>query len=196
MKKLPKEKRDKIILVGIGTAVVVAGLWYAVITTQQNTLKTIADLRESQQTKVQNAERLVATVAEVERRLEAASLRLRAVEKEMAAGDMYSWVITTMNRFKDGYNIDIPQYSREVIGEVGVLPRFPYRAAVFQLRGTGYYHDFGRFIADFENRFPYMRVQNLELEPAGVVAGSNDDPERLAFRMEVVALVNPNLPTP
>lgn len=198
MKKLPKEKRDKIILVCMGTTVVVAGLWYSVISYQQDTLKTIGALRDSQQTKVQNAERLVYSVAEIEKRMLETSHRLQAVEKCMASGDMYSWVIATINRFKEGYNIDIPQYSRETVGEVGLLPRFPYRAAAFQLRGTALYRDFGRFIADFENKFPYMRVQNLEIEPAGQAAANsgNADPERLSFRMEIVALVNPNLPQP
>lgn len=196
MKKLPKEKRDRIILVCIGTTVVVAGLWYAVISSQRNTLKTIGALRDSQQTKVQNAERLVYSVNEIEQRLLATSQRLQVVEKSMASGDMFSWVVATINRFKEGYHVEIPQYSREVVGEVGLLPKFPYRAAAFQLRGTALYRDFGRFIADLENKFPYMRVQNIEIEPAGQAAGTTDDPERLSFRVEIVALVNPNLPQP
>jgi hypothetical protein len=196
MKKLPKDKRDKIILIGMGTAVMVSGLWYSVITSQQNTLRTISNLRDTQQTKVQNAERLALSVDEIERRMQETSQRLQTVERGMASGDMYSWVIATINRFKEGYNVDIPQYSREVIGDVGLLPRFPYRAAAFQLRGTAPYRELGRFIADLENKYPYMRVQNLEIEPVGQAAGPNDDPERLAFRVEIVALVNPNLSQP
>lgn len=196
MKKLPKDKRDKIILIGMGTTVVVAGLWYSVIVAQQNTLKTIGALRETQQAKVENAERLARSVDEIEMRMRETSGRLQAVEKSMAAGDMYSWVIATINRFKEGYNVDIPQYSRETIEDVGLLPRFPYRAAKFQIRGTALYRDLGRFVADLENKFPYMRVQNLEIEPVGQAAGANDDPERLSFRVEIVALVNPNLPQP
>ena len=196
MKKLPKEKRDKILIVCLGTTVVVAALWYAVISSQQNTLKTIGALRDSQQTKVQNAERLTSSLNEIEKRLQETSHRLQAVEKNMASGDMYSWVIANINRFKEGYNIEIPQYSREVIGDVGLLPKFPYRAAAFQLRGTALYRDFGRFIADFENKFPHMRVQNIEMEPAGQTPGAIDDPERLSFRVEIVALVNPNQPQP
>ena len=196
MKKLPKEKRDKIILVCMGTTVVVAGLWYAVISSQQKTLKTMGALRDSEETKVQNAERLVSTVNAIEKRLLESSQRLQAVEKNMASGDMYSWVIANINRFKEGYNIEIPQYGRESIDDVGLLPKFPYRAAFFKLRGTALYRDFGRFIADLENKFPYMRVQNIEIEPVSQTAGANETPERLSFRMEIVALVNPNLPQP
>jgi len=61
------------------------------------------------------------------------------------------------------------------------------------LRGTAYYHDFGRFVADFENAFPYMRIQNIELDPASASAASpQQEPEKLSFRLEIVALVNPN----
>ena len=69
----------------------------------------------------------------------------------------------------------------------------------FNVRGTAYYHDFGRFVADFENTYPYMRIQNIDLEPAGASAststgpaGNAEDGERLAFKMEVITLVNPN----
>jgi hypothetical protein len=108
-------------------------------------------------------------------------------------GDMYSWIILTVNTFKENYGVEIPQFSREVAAEVGMFAKFPYRAAVFHLRGTARYHEFGRFVADFENAFPYMRIQNIELDPsAASAANAQNDPERLAFRMEIVALVNPN----
>ena len=73
-----------------------------------------------------------------------------------------------------------------------MLPKFPYRAAAFNLRGTAFFHDFGAFVADFENTFPYMRIQNIELDPASTSAAtSSDHSEKLSFRMEIVALVSP-----
>ena len=39
MKHLPKEKRDKLILVAIGTIAVVAGLWYSLVSTMRDNLK-------------------------------------------------------------------------------------------------------------------------------------------------------------
>ena len=110
----------------------------------------------------------------------------------MASGDMYSWIILTVNTFKENYKLDIPQFSREVPSEVGMFTKFPYRAAVFHVRGSAFYHDFGRFVADFENAFPYMRIQNIELDPNASSANASNEPEKLAFKMEIVALVNPN----
>ena len=76
---------------------------------------------------------------------------------------------------------------------MGCFPKFPYRAALFNVRGTAYYHDFGKFLADFENAFPYLRIQNIELDPnVSSAANTQSEPEKLAFKMEIVALVNPN----
>ena len=53
---------------------------------------------------------------------------------------------------------------------------------MFNLRGTAYFQDLGAFLADFENEFPYLRVQNLELEPAasGMQVPSEAPPELVA----------------
>ena len=195
MKNLPKEKRDRILLIAIATLVILAGVYYLLITAQSETLANARKKKVEEDLRVSNAQRLSTTVAQLQKTLEASSTRLKAIEANMASGDMYSWIILTMNSFKENgdYKLDIPQFSREVQTEVGMLAKFPYRAAVFHLRGTAYYHDFGRFIADFENAFPYIRIQNIELDPVASANANNvEEPEKLAFRMEIVTLVNPN----
>jgi hypothetical protein len=192
MKNLPKEKRDKLILVAVITASVLAGTWYGIITVQKKAIKNIALQTIEQRAKVEGARRLIASAGDLQSTAAAANGRLRAIEQGMASGDMYSWVILTVNKFRADRRVDIPQFSREVATEVAVLPRFPYKAALFNLRGTAHFHDFGRFIADFENAFPFLRVQNIELEPASETSANNTgDAEKLAFKMELVALINP-----
>src|SRR5438046_10759600 len=111
----------------------------------------------------------------------------------MGAGDMYAGVIQTGGRFGAERKVDIPQFSREVTTGVGMFAKFPYKAAIFNVRGIAYYHDLGQFLADFENNFPYARIQNLEMEPAtGSAASGTAEPEKLAFRLEIVTLINPN----
>lgn len=192
MKNLSKDKRDRIVLIGIGATMLIALAWYMVISAQNkklaNTRKQIAE----QQTKIEGARRLVGSAQTIEGKLSASADKLRQLEADMASGDMYSWVILKVNQFRTNYSVDIPQFSREVKGEVGILPNYPYKAATFTLRGTAFFHDFGKFLAGLENAFPYLRVQNLELEPAsGSAATTSDDPEKLAFRMEIVTLINP-----
>lgn len=206
MKKLSKEKRDRLILIALATVIVVTGTYYGLISTQKRALANIAEASRDQGNKVGNAQRLVKATAQVRAQLEMDIARLEAVEKTMASGDMYSWIFNTLNEFRAHRSVDIPQFSREVSTEVGLLPQFPYKAVLFNVRGTAFYHDLGKFIANFEDAFPFMRVQNLELEPAASTAATslttptpatgNDfekhAAEKLAFKMEIIALVNPN----
>ena len=194
MKNLPKEKRDRLVLLCLGTLAIVVGLYYGLITTQQKSLAEMAKKQVEETEKLKSGERLASSTAQIEKTLAAADTKLKAIESRMPSGDMYSWIILTVNTFKENYQVDIPQFSREVPSEVGMYTQFPYRAAVFNLRGTAHFHEFGRFVADFENTFPYMRIQNIELDPASVSnANAQGDQEKLAFKMEIVTLVNPNI---
>lgn len=200
MKNLPKEKRDRLILIVLLTGVIVAGLYYLVVKTQRNSLESLAQQINEQKMKVGHAEQLIASVPKIKQGLETANKTLTHIEQGMASGDMYAWVIQTVGRFGAERNVDIPQFSREVTAPVGMFAKFPYKAAIFNIRGNAYYHDLGQFLADFENAFPYFRVQNLEMEPATSSAANNaaasrtgsPDQEKLTFRLEIVTLINPN----
>lgn len=192
MKNLPNDKRDRLIFIAVGTVLSLVAVYFLVIQAQSKTRDRIVKQTVEQRSKVENAERLISSTAELQKKLDAASGQLKTIEDTMASGDMYSWIILTINKFRADRKVDIPQFSREVPTDVGVLPKFPYRAALFNVRGTAYFHDLGKFLADFENSFPYIRVQNLELEPASnSSATSTGDTEKLAFKMEIVTLVNP-----
>ena len=195
MKNLPKEKRDRLILIVLGTLVVLIAICYGLVSTQKKSLAAIQKRAFEQRDKVGSAQRLINSTGDLEKNLEMTTKKLRSIEQGMASGDMYSWIFVTMNKFRADRNVDIPQISREVSVEVGVLPKFPYKAALFSVRGNAYFHDLGKFIADFENEFPYLRLQNLELEPAASSsATSTGDAEKLAFKMEIVTLVNSHVP--
>lgn len=198
MKKLSKEKRDRIILVLLGTLIAVVVLWYLLISPEKTAIANIAKAAAEQQNKVGNAQRLVTSAHQIQSSLETAQKRLKAIESDMASGDKYSWIIQTINNFLaknrlgETRRVEIPQFSREVPTEVGLFADFPYEAVAFTIRGTAYFHDFGKFVAEFENAFPFVRVQNIDLDPsAGSAATAVGDPEKLAFKMEIVALVNP-----
>ncbi len=108
----------------------------------------------------------------------------------MASGDLYAWAITTLRTFKLGYKVEIPQFSTiDGPKDVNLLPAFPYKQISLTVGGTATFHEFGRFVADFENQFPHMRLLNLSLEPGGLQAGGESS--TLSFKMEIAALVKP-----
>ena len=195
MNKLPKEKRDRIIIAAIATVIAIAGIWYGLIRSQQAKLRESAGTTIKAREKVSNAERRVEKEKLVQVELDAARQGLKAIEDEMASGDLYSWIIITVNKFRTAYRVEIPQFSREQVSEVNVIPGFPYKGATFTVRGTAYYHDLGKFIADFENAFPHVRLLNLEMEPVGLPSGSAqsnlEEQEKLSFKMDIVTLIKP-----
>lgn len=195
MKNLPKEKRDKLILTVIGTVAAVAGLYLGLIKAMGESMDGMTKQTDDKKSKVVNAQRLVNSTSDLQKGLEEATAKLKVIEDSMAAGDMYSWIILKVNKFREERKVEIPQFSREVRTDVGMFPKFPYKAAVFTIRGSAFFHDLGKFIADFENAFPHTYLQNIELEPASnssssTVAGAH--PELLMFKLEIVTLINPN----
>ncbi len=190
MNKLSKEKRNQLVLALIVLAMV-AGGWYAMIyKSQTETLATLRTKRDASRQKLQQVKKAIDTAEQVETELASGKQQLIKIEEGMATGDLYSWAINTIREFKLAHKVEIPQYS-QIDGpkEMTMLPGFPYKQVTLTIAGSAQFHDFGKFIADFENQFPYMRVMNLSLEPAANLA--SPEKERLAFRMEVAALVKP-----
>ncbi len=191
MSNLSKNKKQQIVLVLLGTGAVIAGLWYLVIQQQYENLARVQKKTAEMKEKVSKAENLLKKSAEIAAELEVDTKALETIEGGMASGDIYLWIINTVNQFNTTRRVTFLDFQREILGDVGILPNFPYKAAIYPLKGIGHYHDLGKFLADFENNFPYVRVQNLELSPS--IKGG-DEAEKLNFKFEIVTLIKPTSP--
>jgi hypothetical protein len=189
MNKLPKQKRDHLILICLGTLAVIAALWMTVITSQKRSLDSLQKRKADMQEKVAKANNLLKKGSTLEGELSDKIKTLEAIETSMPAGDLYSWMVTHLDQLRNPEKIRNWVIGKEVVGEVEMFAKFPYRAARFQCRGNAYFHDLGRLLADIENRFPFFRIQNVDIAPTSGTTG--DDRERLEFRFEVVALIRP-----
>jgi len=191
MNKLSKEKKQQIIAVLVGAVVLVGCLWYFVIQGQgqqkADALKKIDDTNS----KIAASKKLIAQTDKSKSDLEEAKKKLDGLEEGLASGDLYSWVINLVNKFRVGRKVDIRNFSKEEIIKAGVLPDFHYQGAKYVMTGTANFHDLGKFIRDFENMFPYFHIRNLEMSPSEV---AGDEIDKLSFRMEIVALVKPEPP--
>jgi Tfp pilus assembly protein PilO len=191
LRKLPREKRNKLVAVVAGALLVVAGMYLLLITPQNQNLDRLA----RKKVEVKNSQRrildAVRRASEIETELTSARKTLSDAEVDIASGDLYSWVINTLRRFKSAYSVNIPQFSPiSGTSEVNLLSNFPYKQATLSLSGTAHFHDFGRFLADLENQFPHMRVLNLSLELNQSPAA--DDQETVSFKLNIVTLVKTN----
>jgi hypothetical protein len=189
-KKLKPEQQQKLLLTVVGTIVAIVALYYGLIRTQMAQLKTERSMAVQLESKVADAERLLKRAAEIQKEVDETSAKLMAIEETMAPAnnDLYAWMFKLVTKFQEGRKVEVRQISREVPCEVGIFPAFPYAAIPASVDGQGKYHEIGKFIADFENQYPWFRVQNLELRPIGGAA-SGDDKDMLAFKLEIVALI-------
>ena len=193
MKKISKEKKIHLAIVAVATVGVIAGLWFFLIGIEQDKIKQIANKSQSVLAEIDKEQKVITAAGQVEVELEAATNRLSHIESAMPSGDLFSWIVSSLKQFNvASYKVDMPQIGSPNLGPVRMFPNFPYNEAAVSVSGTAYYYDLGKFIAELENRFPYLRVQNLMLEPG--FGATAEEREKLSFHMEIVNLVKPNNP--
>ena len=189
--KLPREKRNKLMLVVVGTLLAVAALYCLVISHQNENLARLANKKLDVQANQRRVLEAIRRASAIEADLTSAQQGLAEAEADIASGDLYSWVINTLRQFKSNYKVNIPQFSPiSGTSEVSLLSNCPYKQATVSLSGTAHFHDLGRFVADLENQFPHMRVLNLSLELNQSPAA--DDQETVSFKLDIATLVKTN----
>ena len=186
MKWLPKEKRNPFILVVVITVGILVVIGFGLLRSQSSILARVAASRKTAAAELQAIEKTIVNADATTNELVMVTAALARAEEDMATGDHYSWAYGTLRSFKQPYKVEIPEIGQPTEGEVDLIPAFPYRQIRFVVSGKAYYHDLGKFVADFENTFPHIRVANLTIDPATA------EGEKLAFRMEIIALVKPN----
>jgi hypothetical protein len=196
--KLTKEKRDQIILISMITIGLCFGLWHFVIKTRSAQITAERERFEQEERRLHEARNWIERAQTIMDELDSATTELIAREDRLASPtDTFGWSLLFLDRTRQGHAIEIVDVKRPQVGSVRFLPQFPYRAATFTVNGQAHYHDFGRFLADFENRHPYFRVENIELSRR---TGSGSDGaqapgpggEMLSIKMDIVALLRPS----
>jgi hypothetical protein len=186
MKWLPKDRQNPFIIVVLITAVALALIYFLLIGSQHATLAKIAAERQASGINFSDIEKTIKNSGQTASDLADVTSELTRAEADMASGDLYSWTYGTMRQFKQQHKVEIPEIGPPRVGEVDLLPDFPYKQITFSITGKAFYHDLGKFVADFENTFPHARLVNLNI--ASVAGGG----EELTFSMDIIALVKSN----
>jgi len=211
MNKLPKDKRDKLILISVAIVAVLSILYVFVLGAQKDKLTLLNAQVFSAKDKLGKAERLVKSSGTIETRLAERKQQLDLREKDMApTGQYYYWFFQLLEEFrkKEGlassFVVDIS--TQPELSELALLPKFPYRAATFTVHVNGRFQDLGRFLADFENNYPYFRVLNVQLSPENISSnptfgslGASQAPgpsePHIGMQFKVVTLIKPSATT-
>lgn len=189
MKRLPPAKRNQLIIVVVATIAALFMVFYFLVDPQKEQNQKLGEKIRTERDKLQSIRNAIKDTDRIANDLTTVTFQLNRAEEDVASGDVYAWTYDTVRRFKSAYKTEIPTIGTPNISDVDLLSGFPYRQVKVTLSGVSFYHDLGKFIADFENNFPHMRMVNLYLEPANQV-GPNA--EKLSFRVDVVALIKPN----
>lgn len=192
MKKISKDKKDTLILLGLGTA------FFCVFATQffaAGQQKRIAS-HKSELGKIKNnnskLQRLLNREALITREYDEVKNQIKALEKYMAEGDPYSWVLLKMEEFNRGY---VQVKARVQAGKVDQHPLFPdfkFEVIRFKVVGEAPFHELGSYISDLENSNPFYRIENLTIsEKNGVPSIIRDHSynEVLSFNFDLVVMI-------
>lgn len=195
--KLSKEKRDRIVLVVLLTLAVGWGLWQFVVKTRAAQLAAQRLELDKLEGQLVQAVDWIERAQAVERELTEAEAALARVEATLGNRvDPYAWSYVLLDTVRQQHpallNLDVA--GKPSVGPVRLLPSFPYEATTFTVVGRGHFHDFGRFLAEFENDYPFFRVENIELTSRSSMTESQatlDEREMLNLKFDVVALIKP-----
>ncbi|MGD0412173.1 MAG: hypothetical protein ABSC18_10765 [Verrucomicrobiota bacterium] len=198
MIKITKTQRDQLIGVAAGAVAVMAALWYFVILAQGKELAVTQANCVKMRTKIKDASAEVSRAEKIGLELTNCMQQLSRREATFApAREPYTWMVGLMGDFavppKEVHHyktVSISDVKPPDISERGVIGDFPYKWARFHITGEGHYHDFGKFIANFENNFPYFAIQNLDIFVPDI--RQSRDPDMLAYSFDVVT---PQLPS-
>src|SRR6185312_11800189 len=139
MKRLPKQKRDQLILVCIVTLAVLAALWFLVIRSQQESLQNLHSQRVSKEKNAADMRDKVKSADAVKAQLNQVDAKLAEKEQDMVSGDYYASLVNTVSKFKLRYKLEIPQFSPAAsVTDCDLLPKFPYKQVRIAISGTGY----------------------------------------------------------
>jgi hypothetical protein len=200
----PKDKKTQVILIIAVAVCVGVGIWLGIIGSRNRVLQGSGARLRKAEDRLADAQRWVKNAEAIEGELEAALKSLEEMEAQMpkAGDDLFARSYALLDRAKAGHDVGIREVTRpekkegERKQDIGLLTDFPYDACVFSVSGMAHYHDFGKFLADFENNHPFCRVQNVVLgpltEPGVEGTAAQTGKEKLTFRMDVIALIKPN----
>lgn len=202
MTKMSKDKRDKLLLTIIAGVGSVCVLYFVVIAGQKDTLVDLGLRIDALRGKRENSDRTVKRQAQFQENLELQRKTLDKKQEQMPRpGEDQRWFNRIIESRQEKYGIELWEIKTAQAVDPGVLPKFPFKGVAFTVTVDGAYSDFGEFLRDFENEFPYMRVQLESISPlsrapigsgplgAPAAPSSSREPSKLRFVFRVISLI-------
>jgi Tfp pilus assembly protein PilO len=187
MSKAIGHKKKKVLGILLGTVLVIVTVHSTVIQLLGDSIaKTQAKISEAQ-FKLRKSEFNVSKSKQIMANLQDLEKTISRQEQSVPRGDVYLWMLKSIDQFKVRNNIELNQIEPPKPAETNTLPPLPYSMMNFTLSGHGHYQDIGFFVDDFEQTFPYVRLRSLEIEPIAYTKSSAEEQdETLQFKASFV----------
>lgn len=186
---ISKQKQIALLKLGAITAAVLLVLWFFLVRSAQTSVNEKTNAVNNLTKIIVLKKQVITTDEKTKASLAESARQLQEIEDQMVIGDVYLWIEKTLHDFEIRNQIEFTKYDPPQMTDSALSLKLPYKTVSFSVTGSAAYHDLGTFLANFENSYPYIRIQRLELEPASF--GSSKD-EKLTFLMEMQVLVNPS----
>lgn len=180
--------------IALGTLASLFLIWFFIIQYLQRHVEAQKLFSQELTQKIAVSKRMPELQQRYEEELKVSQMKIQLLEQSLPNGDPYRWMVRTLMKSQNPTQVEIVDVDFLRSGEVSALPKIPYHAATFSISGKATYHEFGRFLMDFENYYYLMHLDRLELSPAYAETTNSQSGNQLLFRMDVTTLIKP--PTP
>ena len=187
---MDQDRRNRLLLVVLMTLLGVVVVYYGVISPLSYQLRQEATRLADEQRKLSGLQQ---QLVHMERFMEEA-----AKQKELLAdwkgrvpeGVVVRWYLERVLEIAREDGITSPDIKTPSILSPGEKGDLGYGRVSVGVVGIGCYGQLGKFVADFENTFPFTEVQTLKLEMGSAGGGlyTEPDPEVLGLSMSVESL--------
>lgn len=185
LKDQPKEKVQKLILVGIVGLIVIGGIYQFYIVSQRTALREAEAKRGELQQQIEDLQRQANRAAINEGAREQITTFVDDQLATMIDGDPFTWVVRSVSLLSQNQPVKITSWHPVQKGRHSRLGE--YETFTTHLEVEGRFDEIGLFLQELENRFPTGEIRSLDL------TAGKDGIHRAGI--DLVLLIRPRLQT-
>ena len=183
-RSLPKDKLQKVLLVGIVMLISLAVIGHLYVWAQFSSMSTSKEQITKLKQQIDDAEREAKQEAQNSQLHDQVAAFVQNQTAMMVSGDPFSWVVRHVTLFAENHPVRVVSMRPGVKTQSMQKSRFDVYTAHIEVEGG--YDQISQFVRDFENTFSTSQIRSLELGPGGM------NPADRRAVMELVFLVQPD----